>query len=80
MSADDPDGLPERRTPAWARWLMRVSIVFGIATIAWNLWVIRGLVTAPDAPSVSSWPSVVIQTTIGILLIGQGLYFLRNAR
>jgi hypothetical protein len=80
MSAGDPEVEPEGRTPVWARWLMRISIVFGIATIAWNVWVIRGLVMTPDEPSVSSWPSVVIQTTVGILLIAQGLFFRRNAR
>ena len=81
MSTGDPDPGPEPgRIPAWALWVMRLAIVFGALMIAWNVWVIRGLVTATEPVGAGSWAGVVIQTSIGMLLIAQGVLYLRRAR
>jgi hypothetical protein len=84
-SEPDPEsagahGTEPQRVPAWALRVMRVSVVFGALMLAWNVWVIRGLVTAAEPAGPGSWVAVVIQTTIGVLLITQGLLYLRRAR
>jgi uncharacterized membrane protein len=81
MSPDDNEPGPgPRRLPNWARRLMQFGIVFGVGMIAWNVWVVRELVTSAEPHGAGSWVAVVIQTTLGILLIAQGLLFLRAAR
>jgi apolipoprotein N-acyltransferase len=67
-----------REGGAWRGRFAAIGLVFGIAELAWNAWVISQLISGADAVRPGLVVQIVLQVGGGLLLIGLAVQFRRR--
>jgi hypothetical protein len=69
------------RAVLWYGRLMRIALPFGIVALAWNVLLAYRLVIGADSPrSALSILTILLNTSIAVILIWQGLLYRRRPR
>jgi hypothetical protein len=68
------------RAAMWFGRLMWIALPFGFASLAWNAAQVFGLITGAESPKPGVVVTILLNTSVAVLLIWQGLDYRRRTR
>jgi hypothetical protein len=73
-------GSDDGRAAIWYGRLMRIAVPFGLASLAWNAVQAYALATGVEGLTPGRVVTILLNMSVAVLLIWQGLLYWRRAR
>jgi hypothetical protein len=68
------------RAALWYGRIMRIALPFGLASLTWNVVQIYALVAAGEGLKLGTIVTILLNASVAVLLIWQGLVYRRRSR